>query len=98
MLHEILSFFLSTDPSIIKVAMLSPLKLERSLEISTLCQKIISLHSQILCVSAVNKNGRIIDSKLRDDSSTTNLSGQELEMLYMQRTLQTSMNKEFDKR
>jgi hypothetical protein len=75
---------------------MAPLSLEQSLEISKLCQTIISLNPGIHVVSVVNKNGRILNTKLRNDSTTKNLTSQEIEMLCMQRVLQTSMNKELD--
>jgi hypothetical protein len=75
---------------------MAPLSLEQSLEISKLCQTIISLNPGIHVVSVVNKNGRILNTKLRDESTTKNLTSQEIEMLFMQRVLQTSMNKELD--
>jgi hypothetical protein len=65
---------------------------------SKLCQVIISLNPGIHFVSVVNKNGRILDTKLRNDSTTRNLTAQEIEMLVMQRVLQTSMNKELDEK
>jgi hypothetical protein len=65
---------------------------------SKLCQVIISLNPGIHFVSVVNKNGRIIDTKLRNDSTTRNLTAEEIEMLVMQRVLQTSMNKELDEK
>ena len=75
---------------------MAPLSLEQSLEISKLCQAIISLNPGIHVVSVVNKNGRILNTKLRNESTTKNLTSQEIEMLCMQRVLQTSMNKELD--
>jgi hypothetical protein len=75
---------------------MAPLSLEQSLEISKLCQVMISLDPGIHAVTVVNKNGRILNSILRDDSTTKNLTPQESEMLFMQRVLQTSMNREFD--
>jgi len=77
---------------------MSPLNLERSLEISRLCQSVISLNNQIEFASVINKNGRILDSKFRNEGNITKLSNQEFEMLFMQLTLQTSMNKEHDKK
>ena len=76
--------------------LMSPPNLERSLEISRLCQSLISLNSQIQFASVINKNGRMLDSKLRNESTITKLSSKEFEMLFMQLTLQTSMNKEHD--
>lgn len=71
------------------------LTLERSLEITKLCQDIFS-YDHVFFVAAINKNGRIIDSKFRNDRAFTNLSSQELEMYFMQRTLQMSLSREFD--
>jgi len=70
--------------------------LERDLEISKMCQDILSMHTKIHCSSFINKNGRIIESRFRDDGDRINLTEQELEMLYMQCKLQSSMNEEFD--
>lgn len=77
---------------------MAPLSLERSLNVAKVCDKIISHIPGIHFVSVINKNGRMIDTKLSDDSNTKNLTQQELEMLYIQRALQTSMNKELDKK
>ena len=76
--------------------MMSPLNLEQCKEIRKLCQTIISTSSQIHFTSVINKNGRLIESTLCNDSIITKLSPQELEMLCMQRTLQTSMGGEID--
>ena len=75
---------------------MTPLNLERSLEVSKLCQSIVSLNNQIEFASIINKNGHVLDSKLRNESIITKLLSQEFEMLFMQLTLQTSMNKEHD--
>ena len=77
---------------------MASLSLERSLNVAKICNKIISFIPGIHFVSVINKNGRMIDTKLSDDSNTKNLTQQELEMLYIQRALQTCMNKEFDKK
>ena len=50
------------------------------------------------CSSFINRNGRITESKFRDDENITGLTRQELEMLYMQCKLQSSMNEEFDEK
>jgi hypothetical protein len=71
-------------------------RLERSLNVTKVCNEIISITSGIHFVSVINKNGRMIYTKLSDDSNSKNLTQQELEMLYMQRVLQTCMNKELD--
>lgn len=77
---------------------MASLSLERSLKMAKVCNKIISFIPGIHFVSVINKNGRMIYTKLSDDSNTKNLTQQELEMLYIQRTLQTCMNKELDKK
>jgi len=72
--------------------------LERNLEISHLCQDILSMNATSRCSFFINKNGRITESKFRDDGYITGLTMQELEMLYMQCKLQSSMNEEFEKK
>lgn len=69
--------------------------LERSLKITNLCQDILSINTEIRCSSFINRNGRIVESKFRDDGNITGLTKQELEMQYMQCKLQSSMNNEF---
>jgi len=71
---------------------------ERSLEISHLCQDILSMNTTSRCSFFINKNGRITESKFRDDGYITGLTKPELEMLYMQCKLQSSMNEEFEKK
>ena len=71
---------------------------ERSLEISHLCQDILSMNTTSRCLFFINKNGRITESKFRDDGYITGLTKPELEMLYMQCRLQSSMNEEFEKK
>ncbi len=75
-----------------------PSNMERSLELSNLCQDILFIHPMTRCSSFINRNGRLIESKFRDDRNITGLTRQELEMLYMQCKLQSSMNEEFDKK
>jgi len=77
---------------------LMSINLERSLDISNLCQDILSVHPQTRCSSFINRNGRIVESKFRDDSNITGLSKQAMEMLYMQYKLQLSMNEEFNEK
>ena len=77
---------------------MASLSLERSLNVAKVCNNIISFIPGIHFVSVINKNGRMIDTKLSDDSNTKNLTQQELEMLYIQRALQTCMNKELDEK
>ena len=68
------------------------------MNVAKVCNEIISITSGIHFVSVIDKNGRMIYTKLSDDSNSKNLTQQELEMLYMQRVLQTCMNKELDKK
>jgi hypothetical protein len=70
--------------------------LERSLELTKLCQDILASNDRIYFVTAINKNGRSTESKFRNERIITKLKSQELEMLYMQRTLQLSLTREFD--
>jgi len=61
-----------------------------------MCQDILSIHHKIHFSGYINRNGRIVESKLCDDGLNTDLTSQELEMRYMQCKLQSSMNKEFE--
>jgi len=70
--------------------------LERSLELTRLCQDILSSNDRIYFVTVINKNGRPTESKFRNERIITKFKSQEIEMLYMQRTLQSSLTKEFD--
>jgi len=70
--------------------------LERNLELSKLCQDILASNDRIYFVTAINKNGRPLESKFRDERIITKLKSQEIEMLYMQRSLQSSLTTEFD--
>ena len=77
--------------------LLSP-NLKRSVEISNLCKKILSVQQGILQVSFINRNGRMVETLLNDSWDSGGLTKQESEMLSMQCTLQISMNKEFDEK
>ena len=70
--------------------------LEQSLELTRLCQDILASNDRIYFGSTINKNGKYTESKFRNDRIIRNLTPQEIEMLYMQRTLQSSLIKEFD--
>ncbi len=70
--------------------------LERNLAISRLCKDIISINEKIHSVISLNKNGRVIESEFSYDQIISKMSKSETEMLYMQRTLQTSLSMEFD--
>ena len=77
--------------------LLSP-NIKRSIEISNLCKKILSVQQGVLQVSFINRNGRMIETVLNDSWDSSGLTKQESEMLSMQCTLQISMNKEFDEK
>ena len=70
--------------------------LERNLAISRLCKDIMSTNEKIHSVISLNKNGRVIKSEFSYDQIISKMSKSETEMLYMQRTLQTSLSMEFD--
>ena len=70
--------------------------LERNSEISRLCEDILASNERIFFVASLNKNGRAITSKFRNDRIITKMSISEVEMFFMQRTLQTSLSREFD--
>lgn len=70
--------------------------LKRALTRSELCKTICLISNDINLVAILNKNGRIIDSKFNNSENLNHISVQELEMITMQRTLQTTMIKEFD--
>lgn len=70
--------------------------LERSLELTRLCQDILASNDRIYFVTVINKNGRPTESKFRNERIITKFKSQEIEMLYMQRKLQSSLTKEFD--
>ena len=70
--------------------------LEQSLELTRLCQDILAVNDRIYFVSTIHKNGKSIESRFRNDRIITNLTSNEIAMLYMQRTLQSSLTQEFD--
>ena len=70
--------------------------LEQSSELTRLCQDILAANDRIYFVSTINKNGKSTESQFRNDRIITNLTSNEIAMLYMQRTLQSSLTKEFD--
>ena len=77
--------------------LLSP-NLKKSVEISNLCKKILLVGQGVLQVSFINRNGRMIETKLNDSCKSSGLTKLESEMLSMQCTLQLSMNKEFEEK
>jgi len=76
--------------------MMDPLSFEQTRLFSKLCKDIISMDNKISFVSIINKNGRLIESECGSSDIVENLSSNELEMLFIQRTLQTSMMKDLD--
>ncbi|WP_299293459.1 hypothetical protein [Nitrosopumilus sp.] len=69
---------------------------DRSVAVSRLCMDILASNERVYFVSSLNKNGRVTEAQFRDDRIISKMSKQESEMLFMQRTLQTSLGKEFD--
>jgi len=72
------------------------LNTQQSSELSELCETILSVDRCLLFVASVNNQGRITESKFRSDKFLRNLTGEELEMMFMQCALQASMIKDFD--
>ena len=74
---------------------MSPLKFDDAIKFSNFCARMLELDQNIILVAIINKSGRILDLKTRNDIALS-LDEKDLEMLSMQRTLQTSMIKEAD--
>ena len=72
------------------------LNTQQSLDLSELCETILSVDRCLLFVASVNNQGRITESKFRSDKFLSNLAEEELEMMFMQCALQASMIKDFD--
>lgn len=70
--------------------------IERNMAISNLCKQILKSNEQIQFVGALNKRGKIVESELHDDRIISNMTKQESEMLFMQRTLQITLGMELD--
>ncbi|AJM93004.1 hypothetical protein [Nitrosopumilus piranensis] len=70
--------------------------LERNQAILHLCQDILASDERIFFVSSLSKNGKSTELQFRNDRIITKMSKQEVEMFFMQRSLQTSLSKEFD--
>ena len=70
--------------------------LERNSAISRLCKNILASNECIFFVSSLNKNGKAIETQFRNDRIFQKMTKQETEMFFMQRTLQTSLSREFD--
>lgn len=78
------------------MSMMNPLSFEQTKPFTKMCKDIISLDDKIAFVSILNKNGRLIESECCSDGMIKILSSSELQMLFIQRTLQTSMMKDLD--
>ena len=64
---------------------------------SELCNAVFLMNKDVDLVAIINKNGRVVESKFAKDTDLSCLLGSQLEMIAMQRSLQTTMIKEFDK-
>ena len=72
------------------------LTLERSMQLDNLCELILESNERIHLVVVIDQKGRVIESKMRDDRVTKNLTDQKKEMLFMECALQLSMIRDFD--
>ena len=70
--------------------------LKWALKRSELCKTICLMNKDVNLVAIINKNGRIIDSEFNNSGNLNHISTQELEMIIIQRSLQTALIKEFD--
>ncbi len=75
---------------------LGTLSFEQSKLVSKFCKDVLLLHDQVVFVSVISRHGRQIDSVARGNSSFNDLTGHELEQVFLQRMLQTQMIKDFD--
>ena len=64
-------------------------------EFDELCNSILDINTNIQSVSVINKHGRAIERKTSDDADTQ-VTGQKIEMFFMQCVLTISMGKDFD--
>ena len=63
---------------------------------SELCNAVYLMNKDVDLVAIINKTGRVVESKFSKDTDLSHLSDSQLEMIAMQRSLQTRMIKEFD--
>ena len=70
--------------------------LQKSLAISHLCDEILASNDSIFSVSSVNKHGRVIECKFRNDGVIKKMTKHETEVFFMQKSLQVSMSMELD--
>ncbi len=72
-----------------------PLRFEDAVRFSDFCKKLIEFDSNVALVAIINNRGRILELQAKEHFSSQ-LDDKELEMLFMQRVLQTTMIKESD--
>ncbi len=68
---------------------------DASITLKNLCESILYTSENIQSVAVINKNGRAIEEKTRDDSDLL-MSDKKNEMYFMQCALQISMARDFD--
>ena len=64
-------------------------------EFDGLCNSILDINTNIQTVSVINKHGRAIARKTNDDADPQ-VTGQKIEMFFMQCVLTISMGRDFD--
>jgi len=69
---------------------------DQNMAISRLCKEILLTQANVYSVLSLNKNGRVIESQFTHDRILSKMNKSEIEMICMQRTLQTSLGMEFD--
>ncbi|HZS73898.1 MAG TPA: hypothetical protein VFA69_05280 [Candidatus Nitrosotalea sp.] len=60
-----------------------------------LCNSILGINTNIQTVSIINKHGRAVERKTNDDADPQ-VTGQKIEMFFMQCVLTISMGRDFD--
>lgn len=68
---------------------------DNSITLENLCKSILYTSENIQAVAVINKNGRAIEEKARDNSGLL-MSDKKNEMYFMQCALQISMARDFD--
>jgi hypothetical protein len=72
------------------------LTLERNTQFDRLCDLILNNNERINLVAIIDRKGRVIENKMRDDRVIKDLTDQKREMLFMESALQLSMIRDFD--
>lgn len=65
------------------------------IEFDELCNNILDINTNIQSVSVINKHGRAVERKTSDDADPQ-VTGQKIEMFFMQCVLTISMGRDFD--